>query len=373
MDKPAGDFHPPPDRISELISCLMTAISSCGLYSAKHPVVREFSARAFGIIEEFCSHGDVHVTLIGESVIFNDVPFIERKVHIVNFIRRLRRKKIDKIIFSKTPDLSEMDAFVIGMASGGKVPSTGHISVGVVEVRLKNPGDTADALLDGGLSRVRETFQGVSRFRELDMVGLEDAVIDFLGVLKKEMNILRIVGPVKTHNEYTYVHATNVSVLSIFQAERLGFPQETLRDIGLAGLLHDVGKMFVTNEVLDKKGKLDECEWTEMKKHPVYGALYLARLSEAPPLAAIVAFEHHMKFNGTGYPETKRTGKTQHIVSQIVAISDFFDALRTTRPYRKPLEVPAISRMMREGMGTDFNPVLVEKFLASLEQISAPG
>jgi HD-GYP domain-containing protein (c-di-GMP phosphodiesterase class II) len=348
----------------------MTAISSCSLYSEKHPVVKEFSSRALDLISGLYVNDIMNFTVIGNSIIFNEVPFVEKGIHIINFIKRLKRKKIDKIIIKKAPDVDEVTSFIISMASKEKVPSTAHISVGIIEVRLKNAGEDAAALLGSGISKVRETFQGISRFKQLDIIGLEDAVIDFLAVLKNELNVLRMVSPVKSHNEYTYVHATNVSVLTIFQAETLGFRGENLRDIGLAGLLHDVGKMFVSNAVLDKQGKLDENEWDEMKKHPAYGALYLSKLPETPSLAAIVAFEHHMKFNGTGYPDTRRSGKNQHIVSQMVAIADFFDALRTERPYRKPMEVPVIVRMINEGTGKDFNPVLVENFLSSLSRLS---
>jgi HD-GYP domain-containing protein (c-di-GMP phosphodiesterase class II) len=150
----------------------------------------------------------------------------------------------------------------------------------------------------------------------------------------------------------------------------LGFTGEAGRDIGLAGLLHDVGKLFVTNTILDKPGKLDPDEWHDMQQHPVYGAMYLSRMSAAPPLASIVAFEHHLKYDGSGYPDTKRRGKDQHFVSQIVSIADFFDALRTERPYRETLEVPLIAKIMREGAGKDFNPVLVGSFLSSLAAVT---
>ncbi|MHB8881251.1 MAG: HD-GYP domain-containing protein [Thermodesulfovibrionales bacterium] len=370
METPANPAPAPAGRISELIGHLMTAISSCSLYSEIHPVVREFSVKALDILAGLYAGDSINITLIGDSLIFNDIPFVEKGVHISNFIKRLKRKKIDRIIIKRSPDIGEVLSFVISLTGREKVPSTDHISVGVIEIRLKGSGTDAAALLDSGISKVRETLSGLTRFRKLDMVGLEDAVIDFLSVLKKELNVLRIVSPVKSHNEYTYVHATNVSVLTIFQAEALGFKGENLRDIGLAGLLHDVGKMFVSNTVLDKQGKLDEEEWNEMRMHPVYGALYLSKLPDTQPLAAIVAFEHHMKYNGTGYPDTKRSGRNQHIVSQMVAIADFFDALRTERPYRKPLPVPAIISMMQEGSGKDFNPMLVENFLSSLSLIS---
>lgn len=348
----------------------MTAVSSCSLYSKKHPVVREFAIKALALVDELYTNDTLHFTIVGESFIVNDVPFIEKGVHIANFIKRLGKKKIDRIVFMKPPDLEEMTDFITGMASRDKMSSTAHISVGIIEVRLASGDAPPAALLDDGISKVRETLLGVSRFRELDMIGLEDAVVDFLAVLKKELNVLQIMRPVKTHNEYTYVHATNVSVLSIFLAEVLGFAGEALKDIGMAGLLHDVGKIFVANTILDKQGKLDAGEWDDMKKHPVYGALYLSKLSAASPLAAIVAFEHHMKFNGGGYPDTKKIGKNQHIVSQIVAIADFFDALRTERPYRKSLEVPLIAQMLQEGAGKDFNPELVESFLLSLAEVT---
>ncbi|MBA4373439.1 MAG: hypothetical protein C0402_11340 [Thermodesulfovibrio sp.] len=369
MELQPDSSHTPQEKISQFISHVMTAVSSCSLYSEKHPVVAEFAGKMLALADELYAEDSLNFTLVGESFIVNDVPFVEKGLHIANFIKRFRKKKIDKVVFKKAPDLEEMTGFIIGMASREKVASTAHVSVGIVEVRLRGADATPASLLDDGISKVRETLHGVSRFRQLDMIGLEDAVVDFLAVLKKELNVLRIVSPVKSHNEYTYVHATNVSVLSIFQAEVLGFTGEALRDIGLAGLLHDVGKIFVTNTILDKPGKLDAGEWDDMKKHPVYGAMYLAKLSAASPLAAIVAFEHHMKFNGSGYPDTKRIGKKQHIVSQIVAIADFFDALRTERPYRKTLEVPLIAKMLQEGAGKDFNPELVGSFLVSLGEV----
>ena len=143
---------------------------------------------------------------------------------------------------------------------------------------------------------------------------------------------------------------------------------EIIHDIGLAGLLHDVGKMFVAKEVMDKESKLSNAEWENMKKHPVYGAMYLATLPDMPKYALIAAYEHHMKFNGKGYPDTKRKGRTQHIISQIIAISDFFDALRTERPYRKSFEIPAIIGMMTESIEKDFNPLLVENFSNALKK-----
>ena len=85
------------------------------------------------------------------------------------------------------------------------------------------------------------------------------------------------------------------------------------------------------------------------------------------------AFEHHMKFDGTGYPDTHRHGKRQHIVSQLVAIADFFDAMRTERPYRKTVDLQAIVLLLKETAGKDFNPLLINNFLKALNGIGAFG
>jgi len=358
------------EAASKLISQIVTAVSSCGLYSREHPVVAEFSEKAVALAEDLFRDDLLSFMLLGNSLILNDVPFTEKGLHISNFKKRLKKKKIEKIIFKKGFDAGEFSDFIAAMASPDAIPSCPHISVGIVEVKTGDSGVDASALMGEGTAKVREAYEGLSRFKSLDMVSLEDAVIDFIATLKKEMNVLLIVSPVKSHNEYTFVHATNVSVLTLFQAESLGLRGENLHNIGLAGLLHDVGKLFVSTAVLDKQGKLDAGEWVEMKNHPVFGALYLSKLPEITPLAPIAAFEHHMKFDGSGYPDTKKIGKKQHIVSQMVAISDFFDALRTERPYRKSLDVRTITGLMKDGAGKDFNPLLVDNFLAALRKVT---
>jgi len=356
---------------NEFISLLMTALSNCALYSEDHPLVREFSVKAHGEMEDLYVNGSFAITLLGDILVFNEIPLADAGPHLHNFAKKLRRKGIEKIVVEKgvTPD--EFKKFIAAIVSTEKAVSTPHITVGMVEVKLGAEGADVSTMVRENIGKVRALFQDMSKFRKLDMVSLEDAVIAFVATLKREMNVLRVISPVKSYSEYTYVHATNVSVITLFQAEALGLKGESLHDVGIAALMHDVGKMFVAKEVLEKPGKLDDAEWDQMKQHPAAGAKYLSVLSDIPKLAMIVAFEHHMKFDGSGYPDTKKKGKRQHIVSQMVAIADFFDALRTERPYRKAMEIAAIIGLMREATGKDFNPLLVENFFIGLKKITA--
>jgi response regulator RpfG family c-di-GMP phosphodiesterase len=359
------------EKIPEFISYFITALSNCALYSKTHPIVGEFSEKAVRIMEELCEDGSLGITLLGDSLLFNNEPFIERRSYTNKFIKMLKKRGIERIAVAKGVDPGEFRSMVAFIASGEEFVSTPHLSVGTVEVRLKNPEGDAVAVMGENISKVREVYRGVSRFKRLDMCGLEDAVASFISVLKKEVNVLKMLSTVGSYKDLTCVHASNVALLTIFQAEALGMSGDILFDVGSAGLLHDVGKMFVPREVLEKRAGLSKNEWNEIRKHPVEGAMYLSNLPEVPKISLIAVFEHHMKFDGSGYPSTKRPWEKQHLVSQMVSIADFYDALRTEKPYRKALDADTVAGLLVKTSGTDFNPDLVDNFLNALKRINA--
>lgn len=357
------------DGAHAVIADIMTAISNCALYEKSHPSVSLLSERVVDRIGPLFLEDSLSFTILGDTLYLNDAPLPPRSSHIHAFIRRLKRKGIGKVAIRRGVTPGEMQEFIgqiaLADAVSDKYP---HIAAGVLEVRSDSgTGDTGVAMREN-VEKVTEVYHGVSRFKKLDIVGLEDVVMNFLSTMKREANILNLLCPVKTYSEYTYTHNTNVAVLSVFQAEGLGLSGDVLRDIGLAGLLHDIGKMSVPREIIEKETSLDEREWTEVKMHPVRGALQLAQMADCPKLALFAALEHHMRFDGTGYPDTKKRGRKQHLVSQIIAISDFYDALRTERAYRASQAPQAIIGMMLESSGRLFNPLLVGNFIAAMRK-----
>ena len=174
------------------------------------------------------------------------------------------------------------------------------------------------------------------------------------------------LGELKSYDEYTYVHAINLSMLTMAQAQLLGFSKEAIHAFGMGALLHDVGKTQVSVNVLNKQGKLTPEEFEEMKRHPLEGALLLMQYPEIPKIAAIVAYEHHLNFNQSGYPAVK-WGRPQHIASRLTAISDQFDAMRSNRPYRDALETEKIYEIMERKKGTDLDPDLLDHFFAMMK------
>lgn len=362
------------DLLKGFISAFMSAVSNSALYSNDHDSVNELSNKALSILNEFFIKAEtLEIMILQDELVVNKSPIRDIGVHGINLIKRLKRKGISRIDFLKGVSLSELKQLVFELSSEEEIKTSAHIRKGIIDVKIggiKFEGDVdKDSILrftSEQVQKIKETYLNISPFKRLNVAGLEEIVINFIITFRKEVNILKLISPVKSYSEYTYTHATNVAVLSMFQAETLGIKDTVLRDIGIAALLHDVGKLFISKDILEKSSSLDEKEWEEIKLHPLYGARYLSKLEGIPALAPIVAFEHHLRFDGKGYPPLCISGKRQHLCSQAVAIADFFDALRSMRPYRRELEIKEVLSIMMRESGKMFNPFLLDNFIRSI-------
>ena len=356
------------ERVIDLLHDIITAASNCALYSPEHSAVKENSWRAVQHMEHFFDEeAEINLTILGHSLVFNEVRAPASSLTVNYFVQKMRRKGVEKLVLKKGISAEEVRNFVADLtARGGRPKSSEHLSVGVVEVKLRPDGSDLSAIIGRDLQVVKAAHQELTRVGKMDVAAMENVVTSFMSSVKAEADVLKVLSPIKTYSEYTFVHATNVSILAIAQAEALGIEGDVLHDVGLAGILHDVGKMFVPTEILNKTSRLEPREWRHIQNHPVMGATYLAGLPDMPSMAVIAAYEHHLKFDGSGYPEPRRRGKDQHLASQIIAIADFFDAMRSERPYRDAVDTATILGLINEAAGRDFNPLLVNNFTAMM-------
>jgi HD-GYP domain-containing protein (c-di-GMP phosphodiesterase class II) len=256
------------------------------------------------------------------------------------------------------------------------MPVFPHIKTGVLDIQIDEARTEDDFDMDDipsfvsrQLDMVKDIYHDISHIKTPNMAVLYEIMRNFIAAFKKCTNVLKLLSHAKTREEYTYIHATNVSTLSMFQLESLGLKEQSiLSDVGIAGLLHDVGKLFVSDIALEKRGPLSPKEWEEMKLHPLSGAKYLSSIEGLPHLATVVAFQHHLGQDGRGYPIPLMITLDQHICSQIVSISDVFDALRSARPYRKGLGTKEVLLLMQKDSGRAFNPALLNNFIRRLNE-----
>jgi putative nucleotidyltransferase with HDIG domain len=193
--------------------------------------------------------------------------------------------------------------------------------------------------------------------------GAARKIIDSLAKLvTQDRTSLMALTALKKYDNYTFTHMVNVSALAMAQARALNVEGPLLREFGFAALMHDIGKVNTPLEVLNKPDKLTKEEFDIMKRHVVDGAHILRRTPEMPALAPIVAFEHHLKQDLSGYPE-KIGHRKLNLCTMIVSIADVFDALRSNRPYRQGMATVRIRSIMGEQDNPAFNQVLLKRFV----------
>ena len=201
----------------------------------------------------------------------------------------------------------------------------------------------------------------------IPLIEAETIVRSLSVAMHAEQGVVLPLLQLKAFDQYTTTHSLNVSVLAMALAEFMGLSGREVRGYGLAGLLHDIGKTRIPLDILTKPGKLTDREREVMNQHPSDGARLILRSEDDLDLAAIVAYEHHIMIDGGGYP-ARRFGRPCHHASRLVHVCDVFDALRTHRPYRDAWPLQKTTDYIQERAGLEFDPDLVNKFLAMLNQ-----
>ena len=190
---------------------------------------------------------------------------------------------------------------------------------------------------------------------------ISDTIVN--DVLKKDGVGLNL-DELKVSDEYTFKHSVDVAAGSIILAKYLGLGADNIRDIGTAGVLHDIGKIMIPNEILNKNGKLTDKEFAVIKNHPVYGYQMLSKnQSIAEPIRRAVLY-HHEKFCGGGYPSGLK-GNEIPLYARVLSVIDVFDALVTERPYHKAYSVADTLEVMYT-MYAQFDAEVFQAFLKSL-------
>jgi HD-GYP domain-containing protein (c-di-GMP phosphodiesterase class II) len=191
---------------------------------------------------------------------------------------------------------------------------------------------------------------------------MDDMIREFILAFREGINPIKLLAYLKSADEYTFTHVVNVCILTLGQAHKLGFEGKHLYEIGVASVLHDAGKLFIPDEIINKPGTLTQEERSIIETHTLQGARYILRLQNIPKLAVLGALEHHIKYDGTGYPRVKDKWRP-NIVSQMIAIADVFDAMRSRRSYKEPKPNDLVLKILNEEKGTSFNPHLVDNFI----------
>ncbi len=231
---------------------------------------------------------------------------------------------------------------------------------------LQRARELAKRTYSHGVAVAREVVTSVRMGRATSVKKVKRAVQMIVDqVLNNETSLMGLT-TIRDYDEYTFQHSVNVCIFAVALGKKLGLSKLQLYDLGMAALMHDIGKARIPVEILNKTSGLDDREWRVMQAHPWFGALTLFSLrgyDEIPYRAILVAHEHHMKTDLTGYPKTVRP-RELGIFSRIVAVADGFDAATTRRSYQTiPIEPDEVLREMWENPRRGYDPVLVKALI----------
>ena len=298
--------------------------------------------------------------------------FMENEIGTIGFEPDLTDKELSEFIVLLANPPEKKEASFEDVSARLESKGICHISVGRIHpydaaarMKAEKVKQNAKKVFFKSMNHLKESFNRSKGSQKLQLKTTRRLIQAMVNLISRDESFMIGMTNIKNYDEYTVNHSTNVAVLSVCFGRRLGLDKEELTELGLSAFFHDVGKLDIPKEILDKKDKLSEEERKIMEKHTFQGVEKLLSLKESsylPVKTLYVALEHHLWANLSGYPKYWKRNKI-NLFSKIVKICDFFDSVTTERPYRGyVLTRDQALSLMLEKSGTEFDPVLLKVF-----------
>ena len=364
--------------VDELLRRFGAALRGAQLYAPGHPlVIRNISAFGEVVGRLLEDNASLSVALVGDEVVVGDIPAPRGTSTLGELFVRLKARGIERVTIDAgvTPD--ELASLVNALrrrleaaADSSKDvpwPELPHVRVGQIRVEQRVETSMADMvtikrLYSQAANAAQVVWETASHEGVANPEEVRTVVQDLAQAVAQNRSALLALTAIRSSDNYTFTHMVNVSILTMAQARGLGIDGSLLREFGVAGLMHDIGKVRTPPEILTKPDRLDEREFSVMKRHVLDGAEILRRTPDITPLAPIVAFEHHLRVDGTGYPAgVARPGL--NLATMLTSISDVYDAMRSQRHYQQAQPSERILAVLQRKDKQEFEPNLVRRFV----------
>jgi HD-GYP domain-containing protein (c-di-GMP phosphodiesterase class II) len=369
------------ERAREVLKHLSAAKKTFLIYPPHHEMCLQAVANFMEAFKNYLRWGqDFSLRVIGEEFFFAERLLARERVLYYPLLRELREKEVGGINLLPGLSASEFGEFIqllnLGeeeLAQGGGLPALLE-QRGITHVLLDEPGtweekprrmrELASAREEylEAVEVIRELAGQVVSRRRLSLNKANRVVGMILSRVGENRSAVLGLATIKSYDEYTSFHSVNVLILSLALGSMLPLDRNALMILGTGALLHDLGKVTIPQSILNKQGPLTRKEWEVMRQHPVKGADILLAQPGVHPLSVMVAYEHHARYDLSGYPAI--SGKDRiGLFSRIVGLVDVFDAMTSARPYQGARTPDHAIRVLVKGMGKAFDPLLVKIFV----------
>ncbi len=368
-------------REQDLALALAAAIRTAAYHEPENSVMRESGAKLLQLLSaRLCVESPVTIAVHSHCVFVQNARlrsslasfsrfaylidlFDSWGIHSLSFTQGLTEEEVLRLAMilarEKQRDAETLEARL-------RAPQMVHVQVDLLVTSAAS--ETTSAPLEayaGCLQMAKDMHSQPEASQEISLRHLRHVTQAVVDQVLSDPHSLIALSTIKDFDQYLISHSTNVAILSVVLGQRLGLSKTQLGELCLAAFLHDFGKLEINADILTKPSGLGEEEWREMKRHPALGTKVL--MSELRPgvpsmRAAVVAFEHHLRYDMAGYPKTW-VKKELTLFGGIVSIADVFDAMTTARVYRTRNFTPyeALDHLIKNS-GTCFDPVLVKLF-----------
>ncbi|MBI5555286.1 MAG: HD-GYP domain-containing protein [Elusimicrobia bacterium] len=371
-----------------LLKQIPAAIKKGQLYPLDHP----YFVHSLQLVQEtltalFKYRSEVTFNMVENELYFGDLALVEDSINQRQFIEKFEQRNISSLTFLPGVTREELLGFmqILGREAGdGSEAATvmnkirekniTNIQLGTVILSEITEGGREPVKFDslarrqaqgvffGSIRVIKQIINEVENNQKFSLDKVRHVVSDIVGMVNKDDKYLLGLTTIKNYDEYTYNHSVNVAVLSLYLGQLLGLNREQLSLLGEAAMLHDVGKVRIPNEILNKQGLLTPTEWQVMESHTVEGAEILNKVAGINSVSLAVAFEHHLHYDLSGYPKTERL-KEVNLLSRLVTICDVYDAATSLRVYHAPILPAKVIALIISKKGTFFDPVLAKAFV----------
>ncbi len=365
------------DRPGALLRLLEAARKNAVLYQRGHPLVaqslHEFHA-GLGVVLK--ARPSVRFDVYEDAFFLGDRILLEESLHASGLLEQLMAQRVGSLEFLQGASLAEAARLVeilvaasgVGAAVGDAVAEANLHYIKIGPPREQSVDEAKEALI-----APRELYRiGLRTMDALNYQAVQGSPLNLrnarllanslVKVILQDRNALLGVAALYQHDEDTCHHSVNVAVLSLMLGLRMGLEESMLPALGTAALLHDVGKMRIPRSLLGKSSHLTATEQSVLERHTIHGAALVQHLRGLSQTAMLVALEHHLNYDLSGYPRLQKV-EHQHLFTQVVAIGDFFDASTAARRTdRKSLLPDQAVQTIVAGGGTRFEPTLAKLF-----------
>lgn len=359
-------------RVFGVLTELAAGATTVSLYGPDHPRAAQSVQRLGDHLDHLLSsEANLSLVVIGEELFAQGQPITRSCRQAPSLLRRFRRRRIEVVSVASgvTPD--ELRRFLVDLAVTDDVPfgDYAHISVGLArltERELGGPDDRSGGRAAGSMGAVRdrvevlfECLETVRRDGTLAVPTLETIADKVLAGVARAPDPLRQMAPWRGEDRWLAVHAHNTCVLSMAMASRAGVGALPGRELGVAALTHHLGKLRFPAELWEKELELRGEELELILDHSIASLEALLEVPAIPPLALVVAFEHHLHFNGAGYPRLPHP-RRPHPASRLISLASSASILLTLRVERGTTTREETAGWLRARSGTVFDPLLTE-------------